>query len=252
MEKTMIEKNALINSSDGEMETFIKHPDEKGPFPVIVFLMDAPGMRAELHDMASRLATSGYYVALPNLYYRTDPNFVLDFDDKTQTSRDKMFEHMNSLTNSMVCSDIKNILAFAAHDENAKSEFCGTVGYCMSGPFSFAAIAQFPSIMKAAASLHGVRLFTDKEDSPHLGAKKIKGEMYFGCAEIDEHAPQEMIDNLDAYLSKTDVNYRIEIYPNTDHGFVFPDRMTKYSRNAAETHWSRILSLFQRNLKPSV
>ena len=214
--------------------------------------MDAPGMRSELHEMASRLATSGYYVALPNLYYRTDPNFVLDFGDKTQNSCDKMLEHMNSLKNAMVCSDIKNILDFAADDENAKSELCGTVGYCMSGPFAFAAIAQFPSSMKAAASLHGVRLFTDKEDSPHLNAKKIKGEMYFGCAEIDEHAPQEMIDNLDAYLSKTDVNYRIEIYPNTGHGFVFPDRLVKYNRNAAETHWSRILSLFQRNLKPSV
>ena len=62
----MIEKSTLINSWDGEMETFIKYPDEEGPFPVIIFLMDAPGMRAELHDMASRLATSGYYVALPN------------------------------------------------------------------------------------------------------------------------------------------------------------------------------------------
>lgn len=248
----MIEKSALVNSSYGEMEIFIKYPDEEGPFPVIIFLMDAPGMRAELHDMASRLATSGYYVALPNLYYRTDPNFVLDFEDKTQNSRDKMFEHMNSLTNAMVCSDINNILDFVAHDENAKSELCGTVGYCMSGPFAFAAIAQFPSIIKAAASLHGVRLFTDNEDSPHLDAEKIEGEVYFGCAEIDEHAPQEMIDNLKAYLCRTDVKYRIEIYPNTDHGFVFPDRMAKYSRNAAETHWSRILSLFERNLKSSL
>ena len=248
----MIEKSAIIKTENGEMETHIKHPDEGGPFPVIFFLMDAPGMRTELHDMASRLATSGYYVAMPNLYYRTDPNFVLDFGDKTQNSRDKMFEHMNSLTNAMVCSDIQNILNFVAHDEHAKSELCGTVGYCMSGPFAFAAIAKFASIMKAAASLHGVRLFTDKEDSPHLDAKKINGEIYFGCAEIDEHAPQEMIDNLEAHLSKTDVNYRIEIYPNTDHGFVFPDRIAKYSRNAAETHWSRILSLFQRNLKPYV
>ena len=245
----MIEKSVLINSSDREMETFIKYPDEKGPFPVIIFLMDAPGMRAELHDMASRLATSGYYVALPNLYYRTDPNFVLDFEDKTQTSRDKMFKHMNSLKNAMVCSDIKSILDLVSHDENAKSELCGTIGYCMSGPFAFAALAQFPSIMKAAACLHGIRLFTDKEDSPHLDAEKIKGEMYFGCAEIDEHAPQEMIDNLEAYLSKTNINYRIEIYPNTDHGFVFPDRMAKYSRKAAETHWCRILSIFERNLK---
>ncbi len=32
--------------------------------------MDAPGIREELYDMARRLATVGYYVLLPNLYYR--------------------------------------------------------------------------------------------------------------------------------------------------------------------------------------
>ena len=64
---------------------------------------------------------------------------------------------------------------------------------------------------------------------PHLDAEKIKGEMYFGCAEIDEHAPQEMIENLDAYLSKTDVNYRIEIYPNTDHGYSVDDKVQQNS-----------------------
>ena len=245
----MIEKSVKIKTEYGEMETFAKHPDEGGPFPLVLFLMDAPGMRPELHDMASRLASNGYYVALPNLYYRTDPNFVLDFDDTTQASRDKMYEHMNSLTNAMVCSDIASILEYAEHDNDANSEVCGTVGYCMSGPFAFAAIAKFPSTIKAAASLHGVRLFTDKEDSPHLAAERITGEMYFGCAEIDEHAPQEMIDKLDAHLSKTNINYRIEIYPNTDHGFVFPDRMAKYNRDAAETHWTRILSLFARNIK---
>ena len=33
--------------------------------------MDAPAIREELRDMARRLATSGYYVMLPNIYYRS-------------------------------------------------------------------------------------------------------------------------------------------------------------------------------------
>ena len=32
--------------------------------------MDAPAIREELRDMARRLASCGYYVMLPNLYYR--------------------------------------------------------------------------------------------------------------------------------------------------------------------------------------
>ncbi len=58
-----------------------------------------------------------------------------------------------------------------------------------------------------------------------------------------------MIDNLENHLSQTDVRYRIEWYPNTEHGFVFSDRGAKYHQNASERHWHRILSLFERNLK---
>ena len=41
----MLEKEININTGDGQMNTFIVHPDEDGPHPVILFLMDAPGKR---------------------------------------------------------------------------------------------------------------------------------------------------------------------------------------------------------------
>ena len=66
---TLIEKEIDIATADGDMNTFITHPEEEGPHPVVLFLMDAPGKRGELHDMARRLGTAGY-VMLPNLYYR--------------------------------------------------------------------------------------------------------------------------------------------------------------------------------------
>ena len=43
----------------------------------ILFYMDAPGKREELHDMARRLAAVGYFVVLPNLYYRRERDFWL-------------------------------------------------------------------------------------------------------------------------------------------------------------------------------
>ena len=66
----MIERDVDIQTDDGLMNSFITYPDEGGPFPVVLFYMDAPGKREELHDMARRIATVGYYVVLPNLYYR--------------------------------------------------------------------------------------------------------------------------------------------------------------------------------------
>ena len=67
----MIDQQIEIPTKDGKTTTFITHPERGGPFPVIIFYMDAPAIREELRDMARRLGTSGYYVMLPNMYYRS-------------------------------------------------------------------------------------------------------------------------------------------------------------------------------------
>jgi len=239
----MIDREIDIATADGSMNTFITHPEEGGPYPVVLFYMDAPGKREELHDMARRLGSVGYYVMLPNLYYRRVRDFVITAD-----SRAEMMAHMNSLSNQMVCEDSATLLAFADGEAAASNGVVGCVGYCMSGPFAFAAAAAFPERMRAAASLHGVRLCTDAVDSPHLDAEKIPGELYFGCAETDEWAPPEMIAALDGYLREAGANYRIEWYPETAHGFVFPARPV-YQPAAAERHWERLFALFGRNLQ---
>jgi carboxymethylenebutenolidase len=241
----MFETELDIQTPDGTMNTFITCPDEGGPFPVIMFLMDAPAKREELHDMARRIATVGYYVMLPNLYYRRTKDFVMDASPAT---RAVMFEHMNSLTNAMVMADCRALLQTADADPQARGGPCGVVGYCMSGSFVFTAAAQLSDRVRASASIYGVRLLTEAADSPHLIANQIKGEIYFACAEFDDWAPPAMIDELDQYLAATGINYRIEWYPGAHHGFAFPGRGTIYDKPSAERHWQRLFALFKRNL----
>ena len=234
-----------IQTADGAMNTFVTHPDEGGPHPTIVFLMDAPGKREELHAMARRIGTAGYAVVLPNLYYREVREFNIYMEGAT---RETMFGYMNNLSNAMVNQDIHALLNWADHQDAFDVSRFGTVGYCMSGPFAFAAANHFGERCAAAASLHGVRLCTDAVDSPHLDASEARGELYFGCAEHDDWAPPEMIDALGEALQKAGANYRIEWYPGTHHGFVFPDREGIYEPDAAERHWERLISLYRRNL----
>lgn len=239
----MIDREIDIQTNDGAMNTFITHPEEEGPHPVVLFLMDAPGKREELHDMARRLGTAGYYVMLPNLYYRRVREFRIQ-----ESGREAMREHMDSLSNAMVCEDLQSLIDFADQDDAARDGKMGCVGYCMSGPFAFAAAARFSNRIAASASFHGVYLYSDRADSPHLDADKISGEMYFGCAETDEYAPKEMIDKLESHLASTPINWRIEWYPGTEHGFVFPKREGKYHKPSAERHWERLLAMYRRCL----
>src|ERR1700679_3356866 len=104
----MIEQQLDIQTRDGATTTFIVHPERDGPHPVIFFFMDAPAIREELRDMARRLATSGYYVILPNLYYRAGVLEIGALGDPAVRAR--MIELMNGLTIDMVMSDTEALL----------------------------------------------------------------------------------------------------------------------------------------------
>jgi carboxymethylenebutenolidase len=242
----MIDQQIEIATKDGHTTTFITHPERGGPFPVILFYMDAPAIREELRDMARRLGTSGYYVMLPNLYYRAG---VMELGplpaDPESPERKRMFALMHSLSIPLVMEDTKALLAHAEGDKAANTRIVGAVGYCMSGRYAVNAATHFPERVKAAASIYGVQLATDQPDSPHLAAQKTKAELYFACAETDVYAPPEIIEKVRDGMKGS--NNEVEIYPSTHHGFAFPKRPV-YNRDAAERHWERLLALYRRNL----
>jgi carboxymethylenebutenolidase len=240
----MIEQQIEISTKDGRMSTFICHPERSGPHPVIIFFMDAPGIREELRDMARRLATVGYYVLLPNLYYRSNVEELGPYiGDVYAATRQKLMELKDTLNISMVMDDTDALIAFAAKDAAASKGPMGCVGYCMSGRYAINAAVRHPDRVRAAASIYGILLVTDEPDSPHLALQRTDARLYFGCAETDSYAPKEVIDKLRLELDEKGGNAEVEIYPGTHHGFAFPQRPV-YNKPAAERHWERLFKLF--------
>ena len=239
----MIERFADI----GGMNTFVVHPERGGPHPVILFYMDAPGIREELRGMARRLASAGYYVMLPNLYHRSGVEEIGNFiGEEGAATRKRMFALMASLTIALVMEDTDRMIAYADADPAASKGPIGTVGYCMSGQYAIAAAARHPGRVRAAASIYGVRLKTDRPDSPHLAAQKANAEIYVAWAETDHYAPLEELEPFKQSLGG--VKAEVELYKGVEHGFAFPERPA-YDRDAAERHWERLLALYGRNLR---
>ena len=100
----------------------------------------------------------------------------------------------------------------------------GCIGYCMSGRYVTTVAARFPNRFAASASLYGVGIVTNAEDSPHLLIDQIEGSMYFGFAETDEHVPANVIPTLKSGLDKAGTRYELDVFPNSRHGFQFPER----------------------------
>jgi carboxymethylenebutenolidase len=241
----LLERQIDIPTADGATTTFICHPDRGGPHPPILFFMDAPAIREELRDMARRLASCGYYVVLPNLYYRAG---VMELGPLTDPGgRERMSGLMNGLSIAMVMSDARALIDYIDADPAARPGGIGALGYCMSGQFAINAAASFPSRVAAAASMYGTFLVTDKADSPHLMALATKADLYFGCAETDRWAPMEMVEQLKTSLADAGNRVEVELYPGVEHGFAFPARAA-YDKAAAERHWARLVALYRRRL----
>ena len=248
----MHEFETEITTAAGVMDTFVCHPDEGGPFPTVVIYMDAPAIREELRDMARRIGTVGYHVLLPNLYYRTGREGAYGFDlsrlrdDESEAA--KMMAVMNTLTNARIVADTEPLLAFVRGSQAAAEGPVGCVGYCMSGQFVVSVGAAYPHDFAAIASYYGVGIITEADDSPHRAVGRIAGEVYLAFAADDPHVPQSTVEAMPGVLSAAGVAHRVEIYPDTEHGFAFPERAV-YRKAAAERHWERMFALFDRRLR---
>ena len=244
----MIEQQLELATGDGVCTTFVVHPERGGPHPLVLFYMDAPGIREELRDMARRLASVGYFVMLPNLYYRQNVMELgpLPVDPKAP-ERARMFALMHTVSIAGVLDDTRALLAWAGTQPAARTDRIGCVGYCMSGQFATNVAANFPERVRAAASIYGTELITDRPDSPHVVAARAKAEFYFACAGNDVFVPPEIPPALRAALARDGVNAEVEDYPGQAHGFAFASR-PGYHKPSAERHWERLFALFARRL----
>jgi carboxymethylenebutenolidase len=245
----MIEETLDITTRDGAMETFVCRPERGGPFPAVFFLMDAPGIREELRDMTRRLATVGYCVLLPNLYYRAGRDTVYGPSvlEEGSDEHKRMRAVRTRMTIPPVMEDVAAMLAFVDRQAAVKRGPVGCHGYCMSGPYALAAAARYPDRVAAAASFYGTWLVSDAEESPHLSFAKVEGELYIACAEHDKLAPLPMVDELRRLFERAGSPGEIELYPGVHHGFAFPQRWC-YDKPAAERHWERLVALYRRCL----
>jgi carboxymethylenebutenolidase len=240
----MIERQVDIVTPEGTMPTFVFHPEHDGPSPVVLYLMDAPSIRPALKDMASRLATAGYYVMLPYLYYRGGPYREFGASDEDMHARKDL---MSTVTPVNIVGDAGALLEHADRDPAARRGKVGAVGFCMSGGLAVAVARAFPDDVAAAASIHGAWLVRDEPGSPHLGLERVRAELYFGWCDNDATAPKEHVTVMEDAMRRAGVQYTIDFLTDAVHGYA-PPGTERYDRRASELHWERVHSMLRRNL----
>ena len=253
----VVETDVTIKMPDGTCDAAFIHPPS-GSHPGVLIWADAFGLRPAMRDIGKRIAAEGYSVLVPNPFYRVAKAPVFDnpssFDYQNQADMAKLKPLMASVNAPGAAEkDAVAYVAFLdAQSQINKAKKIGTQGYCMGGPLVVKTAAAVPDRIGAGASFHGGGLVTDKPDSPHLLAPKIKARMYFAIASNDDQRQPDAKDKLREAFAAAKVPAEIEVYP-ARHGWCVPDMPTEngapiYSRPEAERAWSKLVALYKMAL----
>src|SRR3954447_14371602 len=252
------ENNVMVKTPDGTCDAAFIHPTT-GKHPGVLIWPDAFGLRPSMRDIAKRIAAEGYSVLVPNPFYRTAkaPVFsdVSNFNFGNQDDRAKLQSFMGPLNAAGNAEkDAAAYIAFLdAQQQVDKAKKIGTQGYCMGGPLVVKTCATVPDRVGAGASFHGGGLVTDKPDSPHLLAPKIKARMYFGVASNDDARQPDAKDKLRQAFAEAQVPAEIEVYPGALHGWCVPDMPAQngkpiYNKADADRAWGKLVALYRTGL----
>lgn len=244
-------KDVTIPTPDGEARAFVFTPDSgDGPWPAAVLFMDAPAIRPALFDMGQRLADAGYYVLLPDMFWRAGPYAPIDLKAITSDEQRRAVfgPLMASTSPEKQMRDTRAFLDFLDKQPQANADKVGVTGYCMGGGVALRAAGTFPDRIAAAAAFHSGNLATDAPDSVHRLAPQMKAKVLVAGADEDRSFPPEQKDKLAAALKDAGVEAEVAIWPGARHGWVPADTPVHHPE-AAERHWRELVALFDGALK---
>lgn len=234
-----------VDTPDGRADARLFTPGTGGPWPLVVFYMDAGGLRPAMSSMAERLVSAGYAVLQPNLYWRSGPFAPFDaatvFADPAERTR--LMALLRSVRADQTIDDTRRFVDQLAADPRLDTSALRLLGYCMGGRMAFLAAAALGSRVHAVAAIHAGGLVGEGADSPHHQAGEIRGKLYLGVADADRSCTPEHQQVLKAALDTAGVRYTLELYPGALHGFAVPD-FPEFDAAAAEHHWDRVLETF--------
>ena len=239
---TVAEHEVTVGTPDGDADAYFVHP-AKGRSPGVILWPDIFGLRPAFRQMGKRLAESGYAVLVVNPYYRTAASPVVAEGE----DRRKVFQMAQTLSAETTITDAKAFVTWLDNQESVDStRRIGTMGYCMTGPFTIRTAAAVPDRIGAAASFHGGGLVTDG-DSPHLLIKDTEAEFLIAIADNDDQRSPEVKEILKQTFEDTGKTAEVDVYKGAMHGWCALDSRA-YNQEAADRAWARLLVLLGRTL----
>ncbi|MFD8026918.1 dienelactone hydrolase family protein [Streptomyces lavendulae] len=234
-----------VPTADGRADAFVAFPDRGERHPGVLMYPDGFGIRPVVREMARELAGHGYYVLVPNPFYRHGPAPVIELPEYIgEEDRPAVLARLMPLieehTAERALRDADAYLGFLTTRPEVAAGPVAVTGYCFGGLLATRTAAAHPGRVAAVAAFHA----PVGADGPGSLAA-ITARVHFGHAASD--LTPESLGELDRALDAAGVDHTSEIYPGTVHGFTMSDT-DAFDPAALERHWDRLLTLLDRTL----
>ncbi|MFF9567705.1 dienelactone hydrolase family protein [Streptomyces sp. NPDC014685] len=238
-------KTLQIPTPDGRADAFAAFPDDNERHPGVLMYADGFGIRPALREMARELAGHGYYVLVPNSFYRHGPAPLVELPEHIgEEARPAILAQLMPLieahTAEHVLRDADAYLGFLAARPEVGAGPVAVTGYCIGGLYAMRTAAAHPEQVAAVAAFHG----PVGVDGPGLFSG-LTAQVHLGHAEGD--LTPEALGELNRALDAAGVDHTSEIYSGTVHGFTMSDT-DAFSASGLKRHWERLLPLLDRTL----
>lgn len=229
----MRKEDVAIRSSEGaEFDCYLAAPPTELAVPAVVLASAIHGVDADLRAIADRIASRGYIVAAPDLFWRTVPGPLARGDPRSAPRGQPRLEKIAAGERDFV-----DVLAYL-RTRPAFNGRAAAMGFCYGGPYAILAPKRLG--YDAGISCHGTQMLD------YVG--ELDGLEHPVCVlwgGRDHLAPAPVVEAYRAAEARVP-NVEVHVFPGVGHGYMMRGDAEAFDREACDFSLGRALTLLDR------
>jgi len=208
---------------------FVAEPDDNAQHPGVVLIQEWWGIEPHIRDLAQRLATEGFVVAVPDLYH-----------GKVATEPDDAQKMMMTIANNIdkAAKEIIGALNTVKAMPNVEPKKLGLIGFCVGGLLTFIVAARYPDL-GAAVPFYAYGYDPKPEDITNVNAPVL--------AIYGKQDPSVSPEKVEQVYKETGKDYTQKVY-DAGHAFMNPDHGAGDEQSAADA-WRVMVNFLREHLR---
>lgn len=234
---SVTERELVVGTDGVDLPVFMAEPS--GPSRgQIVIMCDIWGANDFYHDLARRLASSGFTAYLPNVFVRQGP--------LPEQTREAARARGATLDYPQTMRDVGRLIDHQGDERGAY----GAIGFCMGGTLVMH-LATMERRLQAGVIYYGFpanpNITATRPSEPLRETKLVDMPLLGFWGDQDHGVGMHNVEEYDRQLTIAGKEHEFKIYPGLPHAFLTFDESADYYNESGET-WNRALDYFGAKL----